>query len=452
MLHVKLANYGKTALCAAIALTQLFLDKNNGQEIACVANSGQQARILFDMIKNFGESLDPDGLILQRYRDTIKMPITKSSVLVLNSDAMTQDGGGYSLFIEDEFAAAKNWDIWNVLVSGQGFQEQPLGIAISSANFLLDGFPAFDWRKTCMEILRGEKKDDSTFAALYELDSEDDWEHDESCWIKANPSLGTTVSYDFVRNQVTDAKNQTALEFSVKTKTFNIFCQSSDTWIPASYVRSCMQEVDIKDFINQYCYVGVDLSSVSDLTCWSICFPPDETREKWPDKYVFKTFIYVPESTYYESINKQLYKQWVNKGVVILTEGNVVSYDKILKDQVDLTDYVPYATVAYDSWNATQWAINATQAGLPLEPYAQNLGNFNKPTKFLEMLIRSGRCIIDDNISVMWMFNNVKLKIDLNENCKCDKATPEAKIDACISMCMALGGYLLQGGTDVEIL
>lgn len=402
------------------------------------------------MIKNFGESIDPQGLILQRYRDSIKMPVTKSTVQVLNSDSMNLDGGGYSLFIEDEFAAAKSWDIWNVLVSGQGFQEAPLGIAISSANFLLDGFPCFEWRKTCMEILKGEKNDDSTFAALYELDEDDKWESDESCWIKANPSLGVTVSYDFVRSQVTDALNQTALEFSVKTKTFNIFCQSSDTWIPSQYVKACMDKVDIADFKDEYCYMGVDLSAVSDLCCWSVMFPPNESRKKWPDKYVFKSFIYVPESTYEESVNKQLYKHWVSKKVVTLTNGNVVDYDKILKDQIDLTDAIQYADVAYDSWNATQWAINATNAGLPLSPFSQSLGNFNKPTKYLEMLIRRGDCVIDENIAVVWMFNNVKLKIDLNENCKCDKPTSEAKIDVCISMTEALGSYLNQGGIDVS--
>lgn len=441
----------KTSLAAAICLTQLLLDNNNGQEIDFIASSGAQARIGFDITKNYAESLDPNGLIFTRYRDSIKMPSTKSEIDVRNSDAMTLDGLNSSTFIADEAHAYKTPDLWNVLKSSQGAQKQPLSICITTSGFLLDGYFLYEWVKTCKEILRGTKTDETQFSLLYSLDEGDSWD-DEKVWIKSNPALYDIVSIDYLRDECRNAKNQTSLEYGFRTKLMNQFCQSSDTWIPASYVKSCMQKVDIKDFINQYCYVGVDLSSVSDLTCWSICFTPDETREKWPDKYVFKTFIYVPESTYNESVNKQLYKQWVNKGVVTLTEGNVVSYDKILKDQVDLTDYVQYASVAYDSWNATQWAINATQVGLPLEPFAQNLGNFNKPTKFLEMLIRSGRCIIDDNISVLWMFNNVKLKIDLNENCKCDKATPEAKIDACIAMTEALGAYLSEGGIDVEIV
>ena len=141
--HVRLDNFGKTALAAAICITQLLLDNNNGQEVDFVANSGAQARIGFDMTKGFVESLDPNGLIFQRFRDTIKMPATKSIIDVLNADGMTLDGRNSSTFIEDEFAAAKNWDVWNVMISSQGFQEQPLAIAISSANFLLDSYPCF---------------------------------------------------------------------------------------------------------------------------------------------------------------------------------------------------------------------------------------------------------------------------------------------------------------------
>ncbi len=442
---------GKTALAAAICLTQLLLDNNNGQEVDFLANSGAQARIGFDMTKGFAKSLDPQGIIFQRFRDTIKMPSTDSIIDVLNSDGMTLDGRNASTFIQDEFAAAKNWDVWNVMKSSQGFQEQPLAIAITSANFLLDGYPCYEWRKTIVDILEGNKDDDSTFAALYELDDNDDYT-DEKVWIKANPSLGATITKDYLRDQVTAAKNQTSLEFNVKTKHMNIFCQSIETWIQDQYIKKCMQPIDLQDFINQPCYGAADLSAVSDMTCTTLLFPPDESRSVYSDKYVFKTFVYLPSTTLEESINKQIYKTWVREKQVILTEGNVVDYNQILKDQVEIMDKNPYLLFTYDSWNATQWAINATQEGLPLEPFSQSLGNFNKPTKYLELLIRSEKCIIDTNICVLWCFNNVRLKVDYNSNCKPDKNTKEQKIDPVISMCMALGGYLSQGGIDIEIV
>ena len=242
------------------------------------------------------------------------------------------------------------------------------------------------------------------------------------------------------------------MEFGFRTKLMNQFCQSSDTWIPNNYVKAVLQPVNIEDFKGEYCYGGVDLSAVSDLTCTTVMFPPNQSREKWPDKYVFKSYIYIPESALDESINKQIYKYWINNKAAYKTPGNVVDYDWILKDQVDLMDTITYANIAYDAFNATQYVISATNAGLPMSVFSQALGNFNKPTKYLEMLIRSEKCIIDTNIAVVWCFNNVKLKYDYNENCKPDKSTQEAKIDPVISMTEALGVYLFEGGIDVEII
>lgn len=442
---------GKTTLMAAIALVMCTIDGENGAECDFIANSRTQANLGFNACKNLAESIDPRKMVYQRYRDTIKVPHTKSVIQVLCSDSMTLDGYNSSCTLIDEFHAAKDWELYNVMKSSQGMRLQPLTIVCTTAGFLLDGFPLYEMRKVCMDILRGNKTDDTQFSLIYELDDKDDYT-DKNNWIKCCPSLNHTVFESYIEDQVQAAHNNTALELGVKTKNFNIFCQSVETWIPNDYIKACMQRVDLQDFKDLPCYGAADLSSVSDLTCTTIMFPPDETRDKWPDKFVFKTYLYIPNSALDESINKNIYKNWISRKEAILTEGNVVDYDQILKDQVDLMQDNPYSLFTYDKWNATQWAINATQEGLPLEPYSQALGNFNQPTKYMEMLIRSGKCIIDYNTAVLWCFNNVRLKVDYNDNVKPDKNTKEQKIDPVISMCMALGGYLSENGLDVEIV
>ena len=441
---------GKTAFAASIAVTQLLLE-GDGQEFDFIANSGAQARIGFEHTKNYAESVDPKRLLFKRFRDSIKMPCKKSVIDVLNSDSMTLDGRSSSTFVFDELHAAKNWDLYNVMKSSQGFQSEPLAIVITTAGFLLDGFPLYEMRKNAIEILKGTKSDDSQFIALYELDPEDDPFNDESCWIKSNPSLGQTVTVDYLRDQVTMAKNQPSLEYGVKTKNFNMFCQSTEVWLPSDTIKNTMQHVDTADYKGEWCYAGVDLAAVSDLTCHTVLFPPNPTRKVNPDKFVFKTLIYLPESCLSDSINKTLYQRWAKTGQIIPTPGNVTDYDYILKDQTEIIPISQYASIAYDSWNSTQWAIDATNAGLPLTPYSQALGNFNKPTKYLEMLIKQGKVIIDTNECVLWCFNNVVLKFDYNANCKPDKPTREAKIDPVISMCEALGTYLDNNLIDLNI-
>ena len=337
--------------------------------------------------------------MIKRFRDTIKIPKTKSKVQVLSSDSMGLDGYNASCFILDEFHAAKDWNLYNVLISSQGMRQQPLAIVITTAGFLLNGYPCYEYRKTCIEILKGLKQDDSQFAAIYELDKDDDWQ-DEKNWIKCSPSLGQTVLHKYMQDQITAAINQPSMEYGVKTKNLNMWVQSKDIWIPDTFIEDSSGKVNIDDFLNEQCYMGVDLSSISDLTCTSVMFPPNPNRKIYPDKFVFKNYIYLPETALLDSTNSELYKYWKRHNYIDVTSGNVVDYDYILSKQIEISKKTYIANIAYDSWNATQWAINATSEGLPLTPYSQAIGNFNKPTKTFEMLIRQNKIIIDaENLS-----------------------------------------------------
>jgi phage terminase large subunit-like protein len=443
---------GKTAYAAALSILCAIADNEANAEIELVANSRQQAKIAFKHTSNFCESADPKNKIFKRYRDTINIPSTKSTIQVLSSDAMGNDGYNASCFVLDEFHAAKNWDLYNVLVSSQGMRDQPLAIIITTAGFLLNGYPCFEQRETCLDILRGLKTDDSQFSAIYELDPDDDWK-DENVWIKCAPSLGQTVKKDYLRGQVNAVTNNPSLEVGVKTKNFNMFCQSKNIWIPDKYLKGVWQKVNLEDFKDEESYIGVDLSSVSDLTSTTIMFPPNPDRKMYPDKYVFKNFIYIPDENIEESVNVDMYKLWKRQGYLLVTSGNVVDYDFILADQLKMYQNTYVNGIFYDEWNASSWAVDATAEGLPLYPYSQATGNFNRPTKTFEMLVRQGKVIIDFNPCVRWCFNNVELKIDQNENVKPVKAgnVISKKIDPIISSLEALGGYLnmnMKGGSS----
>ncbi len=438
----------KTALCAAIALIHVWFQEN-GAEVDFMANSVKQAHIAMDHTQNFAKSIDPKGKYFKKYRDSIKVPKTQSVIQVLSTDTASLDGYNSSLFIFDEFHSQKDWDLYNVLISSMGMRRNPLAIVISTAGFLLDGFPLFDYRQNCIDILNGMKDDDSQFSAIYELDEDDDFA-DSKCWIKCTPSLGETVTYKYLENQVLMARNQPSQMFGVLTKNFNRFCHSQNQWIPDFYILDVMEPVDIRDFKNEACYDGVDLGSVSDMTCNAVLFPPNSSRSVYPDKYVFKVFSYIPEACLDGQMNRDLYRSWKSNGYIDVTPGNSTDYDYILRDQKKIAAYTDLIGLYYDEWNARSWAINATNEGLPLTVFSQSLGNFNRPTKELEKLILDKRVIIDRNPVIRFAFMNCELKSDWNENVKPVKAGGERskKIDPVISMITALGGYLAEGMID----
>lgn len=74
------------------------------------------------------------------------------------------------------------------------------------------------------------------------------------------------------------------------------------------------------------------MAAVSDLASVSIMFPPDSSRESFPDKFVFKSFPYLPSECLVKSQNQELYMHWYKKNYLSLTPGNVTDYDEIFKD------------------------------------------------------------------------------------------------------------------------
>lgn len=426
---------GKTALAAAICLYMLIADGEAGSEVELVANNRKQAKISFDLASGFLKSIDPSGKYFRRYREKISFDKTSSFMQVLSSESSGQDGWNSSCFVLDEAHEQPDSKLWDVMTSSQGMRQNPLGVIITTAGFNIFGF-CYKYRQTCTEILSGVKENDSQFCAIYTLDPEDSWK-DPDVWVKSNPSLGVTVKRGYLEEQVKNAVNTPSLEVGVRTKNFNCWVSSKDTWLPDDLILGCTEEVNLKDFSGGYSYCGVDLASVSDLTAVTFMLLKDT-------KYYFKTFYYLPESCLEENPNSILYQEWKRTGQLTITPGNVTDYDYILIDMKRVVqEGVSIAEVAYDQYNSVQWAIDATTEGFNLKPFSQALWNFNKPTKTFERLVKSGKVVLDNNEITRYCFRNVSLKYDHNDNVKPVKGSSENnKIDGVISILESLGSYL----------
>ena len=434
---------GKSSLAAAIILTTLMCDNEQGAQCGIFANSAQQASLLFDMCSNYCYSIDPSSQIFKRYRSEIKTPHNNGKIIVKSSDLKTQDGANYHIFVLDEVHMQRTSKLYDVLRSSQQSRKQPLSIMITTAGTLLSGYFLYDTREYCINILNNVMKDDTYFIALYELDKDDDW-RDEKVWIKANPSLGTTVIPEKLAIEVNSAKQNSVLEPGVRTKNFNCFVQSSTVWVEDEYLNKAMNvNIDLSKLKGEYCYAGADLAATNDFTAWCIMFPPNEDRDYYPDKFIFKNFVYIPRKAMENSVNKTFYEEWVRHKYATVTAMDVTDYDYVLRDMLrELDDFV-VDSVHLDMHNASQFKVYADVEGLPMEQYAQGLYNFTGPTKSFEIYIKTDKIIIDKNPLVKWCFGNVEIKEDHNGNVKPVKAgnAPAKKIDPIIAMIEALGGY-----------
>lgn len=433
---------GKTALVAAMCLYHLIADGENNAQVILSATSAKQAKICFDMCSNFLKPLDVKGKFFKRYRDTIKFDATTSTLHIVAADASKLDGYNASAFVCDELHEFPDGSVFNVLESSQGMREQPIGICITTAGFNLSSF-CYEMRSSMVELLYNKKQDDSQFAIIYTLDKEDDYDN-EDVWQKSSPNLGVTVKKDYLEQQAQQAKNNPTLLTSYLTKLQNIWLSSSEEWISSNYIMKAQSKFNYSDFEEPFAYLGVDLGATSDLTCISCMIP-------YEDKFYFKNYYFLPSECLNTNPNRELYRLWQQQGHLIVTPGNVCDYDAALNELMKLNEQVQIVQLTYDSWNATQFAISATENGLPLVPFSQSIASLNRPTKELARLIMSGKVVMYDNPIDRFCFQNVVIKRDYNDNERPTKQSYNEKIDGVMGMIMALGGYLTSEHWDNSV-
>lgn len=431
---------GKTFFAASLMLAILLTDKEKGSEGYMIANSSQQASIAFTHAKEQCSSLDPKGKIFSRYRSQIRIPLLNSKIQILSADTSRLDGLNPSVFCVDEYHSSKTTENYNILRTGQGSRKNPLGIIISSAGFLVgEDYPLYAAWENATEVLQGTKNQDTLFAAIYQLDQNDKFD-DESCWIKANPTLGGSISYKFLREQVEQAKNNPSQEVSIKTKNFNIWCTSEVTWIPREDLMLYSQKFDITNFKDDeyYCYAGVDLGSVSDLTAVAYLI-------KKEDKFYIFCDAYIPTGSIEKSKNKELYRKWIREGYLKVTHGNRMNYEEVVHDILEFNKEIPILEIAYDKYNAIEWARECSEEGLVLTPFSQKKGNFNLATKEFERRLYNGDIVLIDSPVIRWCFANAMLEYDKLDNCKPVKGAGSMnKIDAVIAILEAFGIYMMR--------
>lgn len=431
---------GKSSLAASMGIVAAFADGTQGAEVACIANSAKQAGVLFNMVKEYTASIDPNQTLFKRYRNSINIPLTSSKIIVHSADPKALDGYNCSTFICDELNAATDDKVYNLMKHSQGMRKQPLAITITTAGFLLgDEYPLYSMWQTCTDILQGTKTDDSWFMAIYQMDENDDWK-DESMWKKCSPGYLDIVTRESMIEGLTEAINNPAKEVEFKTKILNQWCSSQTVWIPREDLLAHTSKFSFDNFKDDsyYAYGGVDLAIVDDLTAVAYMI-------KKNDKYHFKCDLYVPRSALKKSKNKDLYHKWVKEGYLKLTGTDYMNYEEVVADVMKFNDEIPILEIAYDARNAGEFTRSCLNEGFVMTPFGQTIGNFNEATKSFTRKLYNGEIVLDDNPAVRWCFANSTLLYDKFENCKPFKGSSKSnKIDAVIAILECLGLYLIR--------
>ena len=433
---------GKSTLAAGIALYMMTADREGGAEIYAAATKKDQALITFSE----GERMVAQSPALKKrvknFKNNLHIPGTACKFQPLGADDDTMDGLNTHCAIVDELHAHKHSGVWDKLRTSTGARRQPLMVGITTAGNDRSSF-CYEMHNKATQILSGKaslEDGDTTFAIIYSLDERDDWQNEKN-WIKANPNLGVSKYWSYIRKEASDARLMPTALNSFKQLDLNIWVQSAVAWLPIEHWQQCAGDVDALSFeehlAGRVCYGGLDLSSTSDISAFILDFPPLEENDR---HYVLCRF-WVPEETVIKRSHSEgiKYDVWVEQGYIEATPGNVIDYKYILAQIGADAQQFRLQEIAYDRYGAPNIVQQLQDdMGITVVQMGQGSISMSFPMKELERLTKGHLFYHGDNPVLNWMADNVVAATDPAGNIKPDKKKSKEKIDGITALVMAI--------------
>lgn len=425
---------GKTELLAALAIDGLLFDGEIGAEVYSAAADKDQAALAFNvaaqMIRN-----DPDLAAECEIIDSGKRIVhrrTGSFYRAISAEAYSKHGFNASRVLYDELHAAPDRELWDVLTSSTGARAQPLTIAISTAGYDRHSilYELYSHAKNCLE---NPKLDPAFLPIIWEAPADADWT-DEKVWHQANPALGDFRSLDEMRAACARAKEIPAQENSFRRLYLNQWTEQASRWITMTAWDACRVSLDRAQLRGRRCFVGLDLSTTTDLTAMVGVFPDGSGFDVLAEFFVPAERIQARSSR-----DRVPYDLWSREGQLHATPGPSVDYDYVRQQLLAWDQEFDLRVVAYDPWNATDLIKRLElQDGLTCVKVRQGFGTLSPPSKSLEKAILARTLRHDGHPVLRWNMSNIATESDAAGNIKPSKELSSERIDGGVALIMAI--------------
>jgi len=420
---------GKSIIGAGIGWYMFAVDGEPGAEVYSGATTEKQAWEVFGPARQMAlaEPLLPEGLgVTVNASNMIRLEDASKFEPIIGKPG---DGASPHCAIVDEYHEHDTADLYDTMLTGMGAREQPLLLVISTAGYNIAG-PCYDDWLTVQKILEGTAKDDTHFGVIFAADPDDDWTS-EIAIRKANPNAGVSVSIEFLQSQLRDAISNPRKQGVFKTKHLNIWESARDAFINMQRWAECKAAIELEAFAGKRCLLGMDLASKIDIAAVELLFPGENGRYARFGRY------YLPDETVQLPQNDH-YRAWARAGILTVTDGNIIDFNRILEDVVALATRFQVEALAYDPFQATMLVTELMNAGLPCVEVRPTVLSLSEPMKQIDALIRDRKLEHDGDPVMTWMMSNVVAKMDAKDNVYPRKEREEKKIDGFVALCMAM--------------
>ena len=319
---------------------------------------------------------------------------------------------------------------------GGGKNDDYLIVAISSEGTVRNG-SGDTIKMELMKILKGEYQDLHTSIFWYKLDSIDEV-NDPSMWLKANPNLDKTVTYETYQNAVERAEQNPSQRNDILAKRFGIPMEGYTYYF--TYEETLPHRK--RDYWQMPCALGADLSQGDDFCAFTFLFPLSGGA------FGIKTRNYITELTLMklQSALRVKYDQFMKEGSLIVMPGNILDMMQVYDDLDNHIADLGYDVrcFGYDPYNAREFVERWERENGPygIEKVIQGAKTESVPLGELKKLAEERMLLFDEDLMTFTMGNCITLE-DTNGNRKLLKNRYDAKIDAVAAMMDAFVAYKL---------
>ena len=447
---------GKSLLAAAIAKYIWWIDGGYGANVFTVAPKLDQAEIIYSDIwqmvlldpewqkrkerleqakkrKEYGD--DPE---LARHQMTrLYLPANNGTVKKIAFSAKKSDGFNPSLCICDEIAAwegDKGLKQYEVMKSGMGARPEGLLLSCTTSGYINDSIYD-ELVKRATRFLLGDSKEKRLLPFLYMIDDIEKW-NDINELRKANPNLGTSVSVDYLIEEIAVAEESLSKRGEFITKYACLKQNSSTAWLPSNVVeRATGERIDIEELRDSYAVIGIDLSQTTDLSCAVVVV------EKHGELFVNAQF-FLPSAKIDEAIARDgvPYNIYIQRGLLTPSGDNFIDYHDVYNWCTSLVEQYQILPlrVGYDRYSAQYLVKDLDSYGFVTDDVFQG-ENLYPVLMECQGMLEDGKIHIGDNdLLKMHLLNSaIKMSVERGRG-KLVKVSPGVHIDGAAALIDAL--------------
>lgn len=336
--------------------------------------------------------------------------------------------------IDEWLSGVTREDVIGAIEQGAGKNEEYVIIATSSEGTIRNG-PGDSIKMELMSILKGEYNNPHCSIWWYKLDNVEEV-GDPSKWLKANPNLGKTVSYEAYQMDVEKAEHNPSARNDILAKRFGLPMEGYTYYF--TYEETLPHRK--QEFWQMPCSLGADLSQGDDFCSFVFLFPLHG------DSFGVKTRNYITERTLYKLpiASRAKYDEFISEGSLIVMPGTVLDMMQVYDDldqHISEKNYT-ITSFGYDPYNAKEFVERwATENGpFGIEKVIQGARTESVPLGELKKLAADRKLLFDESLMSFAMGNAITME-DTNGNRKLLKRRYEEKIDPVAAMMDAYVAY-----------